>query len=566
MNTSKALVEILEESNINFIFGHPGEQILPFYKALNTSKIKHILCKNEQGAAMAADAYARSSGNFGTCLATAGPGALNMVMGIATAFKDHVPMLVITGDVPNSFKANNTFQDVDLVSIFEPITIKTFNPHNGKTAILNIKEAIEILTKDPRGPVHLNLPKDVLLDEDIGKSIKKKINFTPNYDYSNIDLVIEKLEIAKKPLIILGAGIRWSKTSEDIKTLLNKYDVPIATTYHGNGIIENNNKLNLGMVGVRGTSIANFVFKNSDLILVLGASLNERTLNVDNKPLTELSDIFREYKSKIIHVNIDKSSLKGKINVHGDIKEVLNYFKNNDGIFSNISTEWINGIYKNHFEDEDKYGHNNNVQIKDKSIKIGKNDVETNKNLLKPQIAIKTILNNYQNSYIVNDAGSHTTWVTLFWEPNEGGQLVYSGGMAPMGYGLPGAIGVSIANPERKVGVIVGDGGIQMNIQELATIFEYNLPITIFLLNNSQLGIIRQWEKLFYDMDPYEVNLENPNFVEIANAYHIDSKRVFTKNELDIAIDEIKNYKKPFLIEILVDEEDIPLPGNLKKK
>ena len=237
MNTSQALIKVLEENNIKFIFGHPGEQILPFYKALKGSKIKHILCRNEQGASIAADAYGRSSGNFGVCLATAGPGALNLIMGVATAFKDSIPMLVITGDVPRSLKGNDTFQDFDLIAIFKNISIKSFNPHNGKTAILNLKEAIEILKKEPTGPVHLNLPKDILLDDDIGDILNKQFVYTPSFDYSNLEIAINKLKSSKKPLIVAGAGIKWSNSIEDLKKLISKYSIPIASTYHLKGVL-----------------------------------------------------------------------------------------------------------------------------------------------------------------------------------------------------------------------------------------------------------------------------------------------------------------------------------------
>jgi acetolactate synthase-1/2/3 large subunit len=550
MNTSEILVKILEDANVKFIFGHPGEQILPFYSALSKSNIKHVLFRNEQGAAMAAEGYARSSGDFGLCVATAGPGALNMVMAVAVAFKDSVPILVITGDVPVNLKGYETFQDVELVSIFESITIKSFNPSNGELSIKNLKEALEILKTEPRGPIHLNLPKDILLDENIKAPIKKDFVYNPNYDYSNLKIAIDKLKMAKRPLVIAGAGIRWSKSLNEFKNFITKNNILTTTTYHGKGIIDENDPLNLGMVGIRGTKSANYAFKNSDLILVLGGKLSERTMNIDALPLTSLSEIFETYKSKIIHVNINKNSLKGNINIHGDVKKVLNHLNKENDLSINFDENWIEEVNKNSENIED-------MDIEDM-------DFKTIKSPLKPQIAISKILNSYQDSYVVNDAGSHTTWTMLFSKPIGDGQLIYSGAMAPMGYGLPGAVGVGIANPKNNIAVIIGDGGIQMNIQELATIAEYNLPIAIFLINNSQLGIIRQWEELFYNMDHYEVDLQNPDFITIAKGYSIEAKRVNTLDELDTAINLAKTSKKPFLFDIIVDEEDIPLPNSFQ--
>ncbi|MDR1721917.1 MAG: thiamine pyrophosphate-binding protein [Methanobrevibacter sp.] len=546
MNTAEAIVKILEDNGVKKIFGHPGEQILPFYKALSSSNIEHVLTRNEQGAAMAADGYARSLGEFGVCLSTAGPGALNLLMGVAVSYKDSVPLLVITGDVPYYLKGENTFQDVDLVSMFKSIAIKSFFPHNGKTAIVNIKQAVEILKKEPCGPVHINLSKDILLDEDIGNIIGTDVEYNPNYDYSNLDEVVLALKQTKKPLLLIGAGVSWSKSVDKLKNLIETYNLPIATTYHGNGIIDSKNNLNLGMMGIRGNPLANYAFKNSDLVLVLGANLNERTLNPDVEDIGPIFKIYRRFKPKIIHVNIDKKVLKGNINIHGDIKEVLSHLEKNEDIFTNIDKNWLFEIYESS-EDNTTYQEDN----------LSEN---LNDDLLDPEIVIRDILESNRDSFVVGDAGSHTTWVAIFSNPSYRGKLIYSGGMAPMGYGLPGAIGAAIGNPNKKIIAIVGDGGIQMNIQELATIAEYKLPIAIFLLNNNQLGVIRQWEKQFYDMEPYEVDLSNPDFLAIVNAYGIDCERVNTYDDLETAINKAKSIDKPYLVEIFVNQKDIPFP------
>lgn len=555
MNTSDAVIKLLEDNGVKHIFGHPGEQILPFYQALNNSKIKHILTRHEQGAVHAADGYGRVSGKFGVCLATAGPGALNLVMGIATAFKDSVPMLVITGDNPKTSNGKNSFQGIDTVAIFKPIVIKSFNPHNGKVAIINIKEALNILKKEPRGPIHINLSKDVLLDEELGNVIERKVIFSPNYDYSNLDEAIGYLRKSRRPFIVAGDGIMWGGAIQEFESFIRMNKIPVATTYHSRGIINEENPLNLGMVGIRGTPMANYALNNSDLILTLGSKLSNRTIDFEKSQnvanLSQYNDNFlknyKNHKTKIIHVNIDKSSLKGNIKIHGDVKIVLNKLNSLNRVVNSIDVDWLDVIYKN------------DLKIAIPGLNPA-NNLNQDQRPLKPQLAIDEILKSSKGLHVVNDAGSHTTWVNLLIESDILQKLVYSGGMAPMGYGLPASCGVSIAKNNESVILINGDGGFQMNIQELATLKSNNLPILIFVLNNYGLGVIRQWEKLLSDDLRYEVDLENPDFVAIANAYGIDAQRVETKDDLKLAIDKGLKLKKPYLVEVIVDEEDIPLP------
>ena len=302
MNTAEALVKILENNNVKYIFGHPGEQIISMYAALKDSLIEHILTRHEQGAAHAADGYARSSGKFGVCMSTAGPGAMNLVMGVTTAFKDSVPMLVITGDNIYSNQGKDNFQSMKINEIFKNITIRSFYPSNGKNAIINLKEALNILKNEPRGPVHINLAKNVLMDENIGNIIDSEVNLVQNYRYSAMSQIVDKLKESKKPLILAGNGIFWGNATNELKDFVNKNNIPIVTTYHSKGIISEFEKLNLGIVGIRGTPLANYAFENSDLILVLGAKLSDRTL-------ARVKD-FKEFKSKIIDININKTKLK----------------------------------------------------------------------------------------------------------------------------------------------------------------------------------------------------------------------------------------------------------------
>ena len=400
MNTAEALIRLLEQDGVKHIFGHPGEQILPFYKALKDSSIEHILTRHEQGAVHAADAYARSSGNYGMCISTAGPGAMNLVMGVATAFKDSVPLLVITGDNDYSRKDEDIFQNSPINDVFENITVASFHPSSAKSAIFNLIESLIMLHKCPKGPVHINLSKDVLMEDvDLNDiSLERLIDssktpifadipsdldcfnerisnlddlyelvniFDDHFNYfdgklvfiddlsknvmanvdNSINLAIEKLKSSRKPLIVVGNGIVWGKAIEKLNAFVSKTWVPIVTTFHSKGVISEDDKLNLGIVGLRGTSIANYAYENSDCILVLGARLSERTIAACD---------FGDVKDKMIHVNINGDCLKGMINICMDASDLLDLllndleskeYKDKDFI---LYQNWINEIYSNY--------------------------------------------------------------------------------------------------------------------------------------------------------------------------------------------------------------------------
>ena len=526
LRCADALIKILEFNDVKFIFGHPGEQILPFYDSMRQSKVKHILMRHEQGAAHAADGYSRASASVGVCTSTAGPGAMNLVMGIATAYKDSIPIIVITGDVPTDKKGRNEFQDIDICAVFKPITLESFDIKTPEEGILALKSIFETFKYHKKGPIHLNFPKDVLedyIDESIMETLKYE-NYKKQVDPDTLKNVFKLLENSKKPLILSGAGAVWSHASDILLKFAENHNIPVATTYHGRGIISEENSLSVGMIGLRGTDAGNYAGKNCDLILGLGCRFSERTIvGIGN--------------CKIIHVNLDEEVLEGDIIIQSDVKEFLEDIKD---VHIEIDKKWLSEVQK----------HSNRFHINTDYPEIP----------IKPQRAIKEILDASNNSIIVNDAGTHTTWVTLIISVKTPSSLLFSGGFGPMGYGIPGAIGAAFANPDRTVIAIVGDGDFQMTSQELATINEYDLPILVCIINNSSLRIIKQWQDRIYG-ECYQVELKNPDFIKLSQAYHIPSVKVDSPGQISSAVYKALSFKKPYLIEIVVDKnEEIPLP------
>lgn len=509
MNVADGIVKILEEEEILNVFGVPGEQIMPLYRALSESGINHVLTRHEQAAAHAADGYARSTGRIGVCVTTASPGALNTVMAVATAFKDNLPVLILTGDNELKYRGSDHFQTTPQVEIFKNITQASYNPLNGTEAMYMLRASIYELKNFPKGPIHINLSKDVLLEEEFDDF---DLCYLCEDDMSNLSRAQELIAKSERPLFILGAGSIGE--SENIERIAEECRIPVMTTYHGKGVVSEDNPLNLGLCGIRATERGKFAFKNSDCIIGLGIKASERTLP--------------EIPGNFIHVNINRDVLAGDYPIHGKVSDFIRETE-----FSHV--DWIGEI----------------LEIDDSYHLKGLDDD------LKPQAAIKRILNRFSDNIIVSDAGSHTTWTTLLKKSKRPRQLLFSGAMAPMGYGLPAAIGAGIATRE-KIVVINGDGDFQMNLQELATLKEQDLDVVVFILNNSEYGIIRQWEESFYGMDAYQTQLLNPDFVKLSSSYGIDAIRVDNLDDLELVLD--KDLTGPVVVEVVVESEDIPLP------
>jgi len=511
MNVAERLVEILEENGITHIFGIPGEQIMPMYKALSSSDIKHVLTRHEQAAAHAADAFTRTSDNVGVCMTTAGPGALNLVMAVSSAYKDSIPMLVLTGDNELAKRNENMFQSMPLKDIFSNITYENYSPLNGSEAIFAMNAALYGLKNNPKGPIHINLSKDVLLSEDF---MDIDLCYLCESDMSSLDAAQVLISKSEKPLFVLGAGA--IAQADNIKMLAEMYGIPVTTTFNARGIISEDEDINLGLVGIRSTPRARKAVDESDCIIALGSIASERTF-------PEIDE------DRFIHVNINKDVLKGKYQIQGDIEEVIMTLE-----FKKV--DWLDEL----------------MEI-DNTVYVEGTDDD-----LKPQAVIKRIFEAFPNDIFVSDAGSHTTFEMLLYNAKFPNHLLFPGASAPMGYGLPAGIGAATATDKRII-VLNGDGGFQMNLQELATLRKNNLNVIVFILNNSELGIIRQWQEDFYDMDSYQTDLANPDFLKLTAAYGIDAVQIDNLTDLE---DFLKNdLKGPMVVEIKVDKENIPLPN-----
>lgn len=523
-NTAEYLVKLLEEHDVDYVFGYPGEQIIPIYEALRKSKIKHVLTRHEQAAVHAADSYARCSGKCGVCLATAGPGALNLSMGVATAFKDNVPLLILTGDVPTDLKGNNTFQDLPLNEVFKPITIKSYYARTPEKLENSINEAFMHFEDGVSGPFHINIPKDI---QNRPMNIAHKVIHTKKIKSpkeSDISDMIKRIEESKKPLIIAGYGIIYADAIKEFEEFIEKTEIPVTTTWTARGIISEKNERNLGLIGNRGTVKANYASEHADLILALGSRLSERTTSHVNT-------------NNIIQINTNPEHKNAETFLNNEIKEVLQIINKKE--IKTTDKKWVNRI-----------------QIQEEKPK--QKLEETDK--LHPELVIQNILKHVdENTTVTIDAGTIPTYFTIDSTLEKNSQIIFSGGLGPMGYAIPSAIGATYARHNDVIIAVTGDGAVQMTIEELAVLNTYKLPVIVIIINNNMLGIIKQWQDMA-KYPKYQVDLDNPDFIKLANAYNIEADTITSIEELNEKLSQALKNKKPHLFNIEVADVPIPLP------
>lgn len=546
INGSRILLECLYRLGIRDMFGYPGGSVIPIYDEIyKFKKINHYFSRHEQGAAHEADGYARATGNVGVCIATSGPGATNIVTGIMTAHMDSIPLLAITGQVGLNMLGKDSFQESDIVGITLPITKNSYLVTDIRDLPRIIKEAYYIATTGRPGPVLIDIPKDIQLEEvdydEFEKSVNKELDL-PGYDPTirghkkQIKTAINLIKQAKRPLIIAGAGVLKSGSSYELREFAMKTNIPVTTTLLGLGVFPSDDELHLGMLGMHGTVTANYATAEADVIIAAGIRFDDRIAGNPEK---------FGANAEIIHIDIDPAEIgKNKlidVPIVGDLKNVLENF--NRDLDNLEHRDWIYQLKR--WKEEYPLSHG--------ISKEGR---------LMPQKVMKS-LNRVLggNAIVTTDVGQHQMWVAQYLSFNRPNTIITSGGSGTMGFGLPAAIGAQIGKPEEKVIAIVGDGGFQMTYHELMMIKQYNLPIKVIIMNNSYLGMVRQWQEMFNDGRYSFVDLSiNPDFSKVAEAYGIEFARIKTKEDLDNNLGELIESKKATIIECVIDKEANVLP------
>lgn len=538
-NGAKALLDILEQEGVELIFGYPGGVLLPLYDALLDSSIKHILPRHEQTAVHAADAYARITGKVGVCLATSGPGASNMVTGIANAYMDSVPLVVITGQVPTHLLGMDSFQEVDITGMTLPITKHSYLVKDAQDIPRIVKEAFYIAGTGRPGPVLIDLPKDVMAAE-VKDPTPPKISL-PSYKYfgkGNSGQIIEAAKVlaqSKKPIVYAGGGVITSRAESVLRELVEKAELPVVTTLMGIGSLPSSHPNFLGMVGMHGTVTANLAVNDCDLLIAIGVRFDDRvTSGLKNRFATQ---------AKVIHIDIDPAEIGKVVKTHvpivGDARLVL------EELITKVkkpetSSWWsqLRNWQKEYPLVYEQDGRLNPQTILEALSKIGGDD-----------------------AIITTDVGQHQMWAAQFCKVKHGRQFITSAGLGTMGFGFPAAIGAQFAKPDSLVFLVTGDGSFQMSIQELATTVQYKLPIKIVLMNNGVLGMVRQLQKMMFGERFSQIQLHaNPDFVKVAEAYGIKGLRIDHPHQVELAFEEAVNTDGPVLLDFTISPDEVVLP------
>jgi acetolactate synthase-1/2/3 large subunit len=543
---AQILMAVLKEEGVDTIFGFPGGAVIDIYDELVKTEIRHIMVRHEQAAVHAADGYARASGKVGVCLVTSGPGATNTVTGIASAFMDSIPIVVITGQVPTHLIGNDAFQEVDIVGITRPCTKHNYLVKSIDDLARILREAFMIARSGRPGPVLVDIPKDLTKAQTVF-SLKESVHlksYNPTYrpNKRQLEKVVQLIQKASRPLIFSGGGVILSRASHELTELAHTCVMPVTTSLMGLGSFPGTDALSLGMIGMHGTYTANMATSSCDLLLAVGVRFDDR--------VTGKTDAFAS-QAKIVHIDIDPTSIRKNVLVTvplvGDCRMALRHLNQ-----LLDSEKWGDDLSEQRAEWLD--------QIASWRQKGALNYDQTH--IIKPQYVVEKLYELTRGQAIITtEVGQNQMWAAQYYLFDRPDHFMTSGGLGCMGYGLPAAIGAQMACPDKTVVDIAGDGSIQMNSQELATAVQYGLPVKIVILNNRYLGMVRQWQELFYDKRYACTDMQHaPDFVKLAEAYGAVGLRATTPEEVIPVLKAGLSSPKVAIMDFWVDREECVYP------
>ena len=536
MTGAQLIMACLKAHHVTTLFGYPGGAIMPTYDALYDAGLDHLLCRNEQGAAIAAIGYARSTGKVGVCIATSGPGATNLVTGLGDAMMDSIPVVAITGQVSSPLIGTDAFQEADVLGLSLACTKHSFIVQSADELADVFAEAFEIAQSGRPGPVLIDVPRDIQIGE-VPENVKAYVKTPEKPTALSVDKLAEAKELlknAKKPVIYVGGGVGMAKAVTALREFLAQTKMPSVSTLKGLGAIDPNDDVYMGMIGMHGTKAANFAVQESDLLLVCGARFDDR--------VTGKLDTFAPH-AKVIHCDIDAAEIhklrRADVALQGDLIQALNALKQDLDI-----EPW-------------------REQIRDLKAKLDFTYVENQGNRpIDPWALLNSLSNRKPNNAVIcTDVGQHQMWSAQHMKHFAPENYITSAGFGTMGFGLPAAVGAKKARPQDEVILVTGDGSLMMNIQELGSIKRGNLPVKILLLDNQRLGMVRQWQDLFWNKRRSETILDdNPDFVMLANAFGIPAERIESADDVDAAINRLLNSNTAYLLQVCIPPDECVWP------